>query len=276
MDTEKDSIFGGVGLMGKKYVDPKKERSRTYKLLLFCDNKQHMAALKRIQRDEEFKNSYVGIWHVKIDEEGQVITDGSGKKHCHVLLDLKNAFFWSSLCKKLGFVDEKGEIDCRFCMPISCEIEKNTGKFIKTGRSNLERGYQYLVHINASDKEQYPLSALWGAEEKLQNAYTAIQNYLAKNISMSSCVFMALTWIEQQSGIISYKDLTTWLCNSPYFKCQSSPLVRAVLDEHNRKFYMKSKREKDDIRKDKIKVSGLEGSFVDLSDFYSFDEMFEV
>lgn len=260
--------------MGKHIVIPKEFKTRTYKLLLYPDNKQHIQVLKRIQRDTTYNQFYVGIWHIEHDEKNNVVMQGHGKKHCHLLLDLPNAVYWQALCKKLGFEDEEGNIDCRFCMPVSVSIEQKTGQFVKDRRGSLERGYIYLIHLNTPDKEQYNISDLWGAPEKLQNAYTAIQGYLSKNISMSACVYMALDWINKQSGLISYKDFTEWLCNSPYFKCQSSPLVRAVLDEHNRKYFRRVQLESKTQRQN-ITVSGSDCSTFDLFDSFSYDDDFD-
>lgn len=226
--------------MGKHIVNPSDIKTRAYKLLLYPDNPDHMRVLRLIKRHTEYSKVYIGIWHTLHDEAGNEILSGSGKKHAHLIVNHKNPVWWESFCNSIG-------IETRFCMPISVNMDKS-GKFVKDGRSSLERGYCYLIHLNTPDKEQYSCDELWGSEEMKENAVKAVDAYLSRNISMSACVYMALDWIRSQNHYVSYTEFTEWLCGTPYFKCQSSPMVRAVLDEHNRKYMREAQRNAEQFR----------------------------
>lgn len=214
--------------MSRKYVKVEEIKTRAYKLLLYPDNMQHMRVLHTLKNHPVYSKYYVGIWHKLQDEKtNEEVMKGHGKKHTHIIVNLPNPVWWSSFCNNLG-------VQPRFCMPISVEIEEKTGKFYKDGRSSVDRGYVYLIHLNAPDKEEYTVNDLWGAQEMIENAISACDVYLMRNISMSRCVFMALDWIRSQESFISWSAFADWICKTPYFKAQSSPLVRAVLDEHNK------------------------------------------
>lgn len=233
--------------MGKHLVYPDQVKTRAYKLLLYPDNVQHMKVLRTLQRHSEYSQKYVGIWHTLHDDDGNEILQGHGKKHAHLLVNLENPVWWQSFAKNLGFVDGEGSVDCRFCMPISVNIDQS-GKFVKDGRSSLERGYCYLIHLNTPDKEQYSCTDLWGAESMIEDAQKAVDVYLSRNLSMSVCVYMALDWIRLQKAYVSFTQFTEWLCGTPYFKCQSSPLVRAVLDENNRHYMRLAQKQAESFR----------------------------
>lgn len=224
--------------MGKNIIVPEKYRCRGYKLLLYPDNKQHMDVLKRLRRHSEYSKRYVGIWHIQHDQDGNVIEKGEGKKHAHIIVNHENPVYWRAFNSELGFSSESdGQkvIDYRFCMPVSVNID-STGQFVKNGRASVERGLVYLTHADSPDKEQYTCCDLWGAPDMIEQAMKATDAYLMRNLSMSECVFMICEWINDQKKYIHWNEFVLWLCGTPYFKGQSSPIVRQVFDEHNRKW----------------------------------------
>lgn len=250
--------------MPKHYVLPSEIKTRAYKLLLYPDNKQHMQVLHTIQRNKELSQSYIGIWHTLYDSSGKEIISGSGKKHAHLLVYNKNPVWWGSFCKTVGFV-HGDTVDCRFCMPINVNFD-GFGRFVKDGRASLSRGFCYLIHLNTPDKEQYTLRDCFGSTEMIENAGKAIDEYLMRNISMRECVYMVYDWIMMQDSFISYEKFISWICTTPYFKAQSSPLIRTLIDERNR-YILKQKA----LKKNE-KVTGV---YIpsDLADFLTIDEI---
>lgn len=258
--------------MGKHIVKPEEIKTRAYKLLLYPDNGQHMRILHTLQNHPVYKRFYVGIWHTLRDEKtGQEIMQGHGKKHAHIILNVENPIWWQSLCNNLG-------ADFRFCMPISVNID-NSGKFVKDGRGSVDRGYIYLIHLNAPDKEQYSTSDLWGAEEMIENAMRACDAFLMRNMPMSQCVGMALDWIHSQPAYISWSAFSDWILKTPYFKAQSSPLVRAVLDEHNKSALRDRARSKvasEQVAENEVlqkKVVNSECAIFNLNEFMDIDSL---
>lgn len=201
---------------GKK-VDTSEVRKRGYKLLLYADNKQHMRVLSRIRRSEELRKYYCGCWHVLRDQSGAEIVTGHDKKHCHIILDFPNARYWSSVCKQLDLSEQ-------FCRPI--------GLYHKS--ESVERGYVYLCHANAPDKEQYPVSALWGASEKVAAASAAIVAYQMGRVSLAQSLGAIRDWIVSKRGRrITPTMFVDWVVKTPYVKGASNPWVRQMIDSHN-------------------------------------------
>ena len=256
--------------MGKNVIEPDKYRCRGYKMLLYPDNKQHMAVLHRLMRHKEYCKRYVGIWHVQYDKDGHAIVKGEGKKHAHIIVNHLNPVYWRSFNTELGFVDMvdgKPVVDYRFCMPVSVNIDSH-GKFVKNGRASVERGLVYLTHADSPDKEQYTYSALWGAQEMIEQTEKVTDAYMMRNISMSECVLMVCDWINDQQRYIRWNEFVMWLCGTPYFKAQSSPIVRQVFDEHNRKWYRL------EVEKQFSPRSGC--SVFNLDEFKSIDDLPDV
>lgn len=194
-----------------------------FKVLLFADNHEHMAVLKRIQRNENTCDRYLAIWHTEYDDDGHEIIKTEGKKHCHVLLSFPNPRHWSAVVKML-------DADKRFLRPIGVHKSKDETQPGET----LTRGYEYLVHANAPEKGFLSPGLLFGAEWMKQDALHAISERLGKNVSMSSAVLAVSNWLGSCGDVIvSTRRLTEWLASTPYFKAQQSRLTYQMLDEHN-------------------------------------------
>lgn len=160
------------------------------------------------------------------DENGQIIEEGSGKRHAHLVLRFPNPVWWSAIAKKLGFVLLGGEPDYQFIRALKYDDTRET----------YESFLVYLIHKNQPDKEQYDLRDLWGSPEMCQDAARAVLHYENRKIEMPDAVLECLRWISLQNKFISYTEFGFWACSNPWFKGASSPIVRAALDEHNAKY----------------------------------------
>lgn len=213
--------------MGKRKRDSGKSESevktRGYKLLLFADNPRHMAIFRKVKK--VYGDCFVGCWHTQYDDKGREIVTGDGKKHVHVILYLKNAVWWRSVCKRLGSISPDGLPDYQFVRAIGYDNAKETVK----------KGFCYLTHANAPTKEQYPCSALFGAPDLVQAAQNAILACEMGALSMSECVYHVLEWVSGQPDYISMNDFGFWICGTPYFKASSSRIVYQAISEHNQK-----------------------------------------
>lgn len=194
-----------------------------FKVLLFADNPEHMKVLKRIQRNEQTRCRYLGIWHTELDDDGAEIIKREGKKHCHVLLSFPNPRHWSAVVKLLG-------ADRRFLRPVGVHKSKDETQPGET----LARGYEYLVHANAPEKGLLSPGLLFGAEWMRQDALHAISERMGKNVSMSSAVLAVSNWLGAIGDtFITSRRFAEWLASTPYFKAQQSRLTYQMLDEHN-------------------------------------------
>lgn len=214
-------------------VDMKTCKRNNYKCLLFADNPDHMALLKRIMRHDETKRRYLGCWHTEKDDHGAELIKGQGKKHCHLLIAFPNPRAWSSVCKML-------KADERFLRPVGVHDSQ-----MVTKKESLKRGYAYLVHANCPEKGLINPHELFGADWMRESAFEAINEALAKNISMSAAVFAVSQWVQSQgSKEITTVQLVKFLASSPYFKAQQSRLVYQLVNEHNDKIRAQKAKEK--------------------------------
>lgn len=204
------------------------QRRYSYKLLLYAENRSHISVLRRVRRI--YPENHVGCWHVEHDQDGNEIVQGQGKKHCHVLLHFDNARGYGAVCRSLGFVDQSGDIDNRFCHPIGY---KDDGSRVKW--ETFEKGLAYLTHATSSDKPQIPADKVFGARQLVIQAQIAAERERAASSSQSVCVWHIKEWIRKQPDIVTYAMLTDYLCDNPYFKGSSSRLVYGVLEEHNQR-----------------------------------------
>lgn len=203
----------------KKNTDSGSARSCYFKLLLYADNTQHMHALEIIKTDFP---DYIGIAHIQTDESGEVIMQGEGKMHYHVYLAFANQRSVSVVCRSLDLMKDDGTPDDQFCRTI-------TGRF--------DNALVYLTHANAPDKERYTCDALFGSPALIERQKVAEMKYLRKEIDLSDSVLACLDWIQRQQDIITMSYFGRWICNTPYFRASSSPIVRGAIEEHNSRIY---------------------------------------
>lgn len=208
----------------QKNVNPFEVRERRYVCELYADNRQHMQSLARIKRLPDFKENFVGIWHIQYDEKGNEIINETGKKHCHIIFDFEHARRWSAMCKKCGLVDPAGMPLTRFLSPVGYYREFHT----------FENGLVYLTHTNAPSKEQYPVSALWGSARLVDLATRLTVQYQAKKITQAESLQAIRKWITSHYGErISPTAFIDWITRTPYCRCASNPWVSRMIEAHN-------------------------------------------
>ena len=185
--------------------------SRNFKLLLYPDNSQHVEAFTRIQ---SLYPEHLGILHHGIE---------GGKDHWHIAVTVGDTpCRVGTLCRKLGLLTEQLEPDTQFVRLIGGRI----GGFLV-----------YLTHLSEPDKEQYSASDLFGSSSMLAEYGRAASKLQRKEIDTQDCVLAVLDWLKWQEGVVRLSQFARWICNSPYFKCANSPLVRGLIQEHNEKIY---------------------------------------
>lgn len=194
----------------------KKEKSRNMKLLLYPDNPHHVKVFMNIQ-DSNY--AYIGIKHAAIE---------GGKEHWHIYLCFDNPRYTASVAAELQLVNDLGEPDTQFVRAIS-------GRF--------ENALVYLTHCNCPDKEQYSFDDLFGVADLIERTKKACLKYQRKDMDMSDAIIGCLDYIRRTEGVISMTDFGYWVCRSAFFRAASSGIVRAAIEEHNRKIYAASQRE---------------------------------
>lgn len=236
-------------------------KTRNFKLLLYPDNDQHCDVMKKIESDSRFSD-YIMIEHSLVGLDQKRITEGQGKIHRHYALCFSSAVYAAPLCRELGLVSDLGEPDYQFIRPI-------TGRFSEF--------LLYMLHIAYDDKEHYSPVELQGSLELRDKALKAVLRYQRSQCELPDAVLACLDWIQAQSDrIITVTDFARWVCYTPYFRAQTSPLVRGAIAEHNQKLYASVRREKIDQWKEGYsslrKVSGFSADLDDFSDWEDFDD----
>ena len=195
-------------------------RSRYFRLLLYPDNPLHLSVIEKI-KSYDVSEEYLGIIHRGIDGD---------KEHEHYVLFFDNPRCTASLCRSLGFVD------CTD-MPNDQFVRAITKKQNRKVDSQLKDCCVYLTHRNAPEKEQYPVSDLFGSEERIKFTAHQIIKYESQTFDMADSVSFVLDWISRQDGYIKVFSFGKWLCSSPYFKANGNKIVWAALREHNLNCY---------------------------------------
>lgn len=199
--------------------DNLKARSRYFRVLLYLDNEQHLAAAETIRT--QYEHDYLCCKHTGYDGE---------KDHVHYVLWFDNPRSTETVCRVLGFVDPLGIPDDQFVRAIVKKQENKVDRQLKSACI-------YLVHANAPEKEQYPVSALEGDKDKIAWTCQQIVKYERNSLDMSDCVLGILDWIARQDDFIRVAYFGRWLCGSPYFKANSNRIVWAAIREHNLRIY---------------------------------------
>lgn len=214
--------------MPAKNIDSK---SRYVRLLLYVDNEKHMELLDRIRCDRGLFGStswqYIGICHVLLDDDGQEILEGEGKKHYHVYLAFQNPVWIKALCRRFGFFTDLGEPDDQFVRCI-------TGRF--------DKALVYLTHLNTPDKEQYDASSLFGSPDLIAQYYKAALSYRTKKTDKRDSYEDVLAWISRQDGVITAPQMLRYLLDSPAFAIRHEYWLREIWQAHNVKIYRAENR----------------------------------
>lgn len=199
-----------------KTKKPEKVQSRNFKLLLYPDNEQHVEVLSKVK---ELFPDHIGILHDLNPER---------KPHYHVGFTVGNApMELGTICRKLGFVNDLREPDMQF---------------VRVLDGRMDTFLVYLTHMDDTSKEQYPSTSLFGSNVMLMQWGRAATRFQRNEFDMSDCIIACLDWIRgRYDQVISITSFTRWICNTPYFKASSSPLVRACIEEHNNRIYNASR-----------------------------------
>lgn len=177
------------------------KRGRKFRVLLYPDNLDHVAALSKILDFPQF--SY--ILHDKDVKE-----DGSpDKPHWHVCVWFSNARFIDGLAKELG-------IESRF-------VQLTT---------NATHDLRYLVHADDPDKFQYDIS------EVQTNMSFELQKAL-KDTAEEARVISILDLIDDEHHVISYSKFVRSICQKGLYSDfrRSYGIFSKCIDEHNSRVY---------------------------------------
>lgn len=192
-------------------------RIRSYRLLLYPDNSDHMKTFKIIKRQKPFSLNYAGIWHT------------SGKKHCHLLLRFPDPRSWHQLLKDIS-------CDERFCRPVGYMVDsKRPDQWRRCSKKdNFEKACAYLPHFTDPEKEQYFVSDIFGSVGFVDIVRKNAIAYQSRQLSQAECLLAARSWICCNFGkVITPMMLVKWLTESPYMKIANSSLLRQMVEHHN-------------------------------------------
>lgn len=211
--------------MGRKKI-PASIRMRSYVGLLYPTDKQHMKTLKYIQR--HWGGYYCGCWHT-IKENGVERVKGELKKHLHIVLHFKNPRLWSALASDIGIPFDP-EIGCRFLRPVGYD-----SNYDESGKRYTYKGALiYLVHRNAPEKEQYPVTALFGSSDMVALASRYIREYESRDITLTECLNAVKRFCAYSSKIITPEQVVDWfLLNPEYMRFMQNKWVERLIDFHN-------------------------------------------
>lgn len=203
--------------MPSKKSDPTSKQSRNFKFLLYPDNPQHIQVLDMIKM---MYPEHIGILHNENPER---------KAHYHIAVSLDKPKMLKTVAKEVGLVSDLGEPDCQF---------------VRLCDGRLSRFLVYLTHLDQPDKEQYTPSQLFGSSGLLADYGKAATKFLRNEIDMADSVLACLDWIRgNHENVVTMTAFARWVCQTPYFKASSSPLVRCCIEEHNQRIYNAYRKE---------------------------------
>ena len=195
-------------------------RSRYFRVMLYTDNPGHMQAFDKIKQG--YSDEYLGIVHKSLDD--------IEKEHIHIVLMFVNPRVTATICSALGMVDELGIPDDQFVRAI-----------VKTQKREVDQQLDscciYLTHRNAPEKEQYPISDVFGTSSRIKWLEKKITKYIQKQFDMSDSVSAVLDWIASQDDTITAFQFGKWLSNTPHWRANSNKIVWSAIREHNLKIY---------------------------------------
>lgn len=241
------------------------DRSCYFRLLLYPDNPVHADLLESIVHNNPslFSPStvweYIGIQHFIIDDCGEIIVDGEGKRHYHIYLRFKFPMWTKSLCRRFGFFTPDGLPDDSFVRVIQ-------GKF--------ENALVYLTHLNSPDKEQYGTESLFGSPDMIRLYEKAALSYTTKKADKRDIFADCQKWIASQPGIISAHQMLTYLIKHQAFAIRNEPWLRSLWSEHNSRLaYIARKEVTEAIARDAEKWADiLQGGNLEIKP----DEWFDI
>lgn len=189
--------------MSNPTVEPKKERSRNWFLLLYPDNPDHVKVLEKIP---ELDWEYVGICH----DNDKLDYGSPAKAHHHILLKFKEAT-WNTSIKD------------------ACGLEL---KFIQKS-DNWKRSARYLVHKDHAEKFQYDKTALYGS--MVEKAIEAINKSDPEEEAAKVAQLTAL--ITGWDGHIEVADLVNEICAKKLYAefRRGGQIFMRMVDSHNYK-----------------------------------------
>lgn len=194
-----------------KQKKPEQIQARNFKMLLYPDCEQHVEVFDRLKKAYP---EFIAILH-----------DGNPDKkpHWHVAFTVGDKpKRLGTLATELGLLSDSGAADLQF---------------LRVCDGRLDRYLVYLTHLDLPEKEQYAASCLFGSSSMLAAYGRAATRFMRNEFDMSDCVLACLDYIRGIDGVVTMSGFTRWICNTPYFKASSSPLVRACIDEHNQRIY---------------------------------------
>lgn len=195
-----------------KNVKPKQDekfRARTFELMIYPDNQNHVDALSYIKKNFD---EYCYILHDK-----DKLDDGTLKKaHWHIVLRFKNAIWNTALAKQLG-IEEKWIQDIK----------------------NFDRCLEYLVHFNEPTKHQYAVDDVHGILRKRLEF-----NLNKGEKSLEEKVDNILDYISQQEQRITITQMVRYVNSNDLYSTfrQGFAMYSRIIEEHN---YNISKLEND-------------------------------
>lgn len=224
--------------------------SRNYRLLLYPDNPEHLKTFRIVQRHKYYRDNYIFCYHVLYDVDGREIVVGHGKKHCHVLLDLPSAKEYHVVLSQLA-------VEPQFCWPMKYQLvtEKGITKFKRDSKSSLQKGFEYLLHLNAPDKTQYSVDSLHGSRRMVQAARLAVAKFNAKQITEAEALVVLRKYLQRLDTTVSFGQLLDVFGNTPYYKAIRSPCGERLRCEHNARFYQTAIHRDNDERNQRIMQS---------------------
>lgn len=176
---------------------------RHYLLQFYLDNSQHMNILNHII-NSNYKYIYV------IHDEDLDDNNNLKKPHIHLILSFDYVKSYRKLISDL-------ELDEKFIQSVE----------------NIKTTSRYLLHLDNSNKHQYPYSSL------VTNDMEFYRKYFINSESEEENIHLILEFIVHYKGIVRYNDLCRFVLENKlwsYFR-RSANIINRFLDEHNREYY---------------------------------------
>lgn len=178
-------------------------RSRCFNLVLYNDNENHLKALEKIKKEQEY---YAYILHDKdIDKDGNL-----KKPHYHVIVKFQNAHYKTPFCKDLNV--EENLVECA---------------------DSIKASLLYLIHWNNHDKIGYDLTEVHGP------MFSSLQKYLqAENEVEDERVMSIYELIYSCKYILKYSELFRLICDNGLYSDyrRGYSIIKDIIEEHNSQY----------------------------------------
>ena len=198
-------------------------KTRNFLFELYPDNSKHVAAFDYITGGKIVKpHDWVYILHHITDLDENLINDGEGKPHYHLVLTFPGPVYASALAKRLGLVTDLGEPDYQFIQQIH----------------NLDDSLLYLTHVKYPDKEQYSFYDIKGSQKLLRQYESAYFSWIErKKVTVREALWAFRDWVEHQTGVITAEKVVRWIVKTPYIRFRNEKLFHQMIADHNAKEY---------------------------------------